>query len=77
MSAKKATPTYDGSVVRKLVTACTVGGERNESYITLIQQGDILLIMYHNGPTSGGGDRRSLAAEADDVLVRAVLAKGR
>jgi hypothetical protein len=78
VSAKKSTPTYDGSIVRKLVTACTEGGERNEAYITLIQQSDLLLIMYHNGPTgSGGGDRRSPAAEADDMLVRAVLAKGR
>jgi hypothetical protein len=68
VSAKKPTPTVNGMIVRKLVTACIDKGERTEAYITMVQQpGGLLMILFHGGLTG--------AAEADDQVMSAVLAK--
>ena len=75
ISAKKPTPTLDGTIVRKVVTACTESGRRSESYITMVQQsGGLLVILYHSG-LNDGAESRTPAAEADEQIVRAVLAK--
>jgi len=75
ISAKKPTPTLDGTIVRKVVTACTESGQRSESYITMVQQsGGLLVILYHSG-LNVGPESRAPAAEADEQIVRAVLGK--